>query len=165
MTANLIVFTIFVLKSISMHYIVAKNTYVISTDKSKIDIDYIHRFLSQSYWSPGILMQVVKKAMEGSLCFGIYNCDKQTSPTGRQVGYARVITDKATFAYLADVFIDEIHRGKGLGKWLIEMILAHPDLQGLRRILLATKDAHKLYEQCGFTSINNPERYMVYNPT
>ena len=140
-----------------MDYTVAKNNYVISTDKSKIDIDYVHRFLTQSYWSPGIHIQVVKKAMEGSLCFGVYDNNKQ-------VGYARVITDTATFAYLADVFIDENYRGKGLGKWLIEMILAHPNLQGLRRILLATKDAHKLYEQCGFATIPNPERYMVYNP-
>jgi N-acetylglutamate synthase-like GNAT family acetyltransferase len=140
-----------------MSYTIEKNNYVISTGKSKIDIDYVHRFLSQSYWSPGVHIQVVKKAMEGSLCFGIYDSDKQ-------IGYARMVTDKATFAYLADVFIDENYRGKGLGKWLVEMILAHPDLQNLRRILLATKDAHKLYEQCGFTSISNPERYMVYNP-
>ena len=147
-----------------MSYTAVKNNYLISTDKSKIDIDYVHRFLSQSYWSPGVPIQVVKKAMEGSLCFGIYESDKQTLLAGRQVGYARMITDKATFAYMADVFIDENYRGKGLGKWLIEMILAHPDVKGLRRILLATKDAHKLYEQCGFTSINNPERYMVYNP-
>ena len=95
--------------------------------------------------------------MQGSLCFGIYNKDKQ-------IGYARMITDKATFAYLADVFIEEKFRGRGLGKWLVEVILAHPGLQGLRRIMLATKDAHQLYEQCGFTSMTNPERYMVYNP-
>jgi N-acetylglutamate synthase-like GNAT family acetyltransferase len=157
MIANLIVFTIFVLKQINMSYTVEKNNYFISTDKSKIDIDYVHEFLSQSYWSPGIPIQVVKKAMKGSLCFGVYYKDVQ-------IGYARMVTDEATFAYMADVFIDENYRGKGLGKWLIEMILAHPHLQGLRRILLATKDAHKLYEQCGFTSINNPERYMVYNP-
>ena len=149
-----------------MDYTVAKNNYVISTDKSKIDIDYVHQFLSQSYWSPGVNIQVVKKAIKGSLCFGMYEViNKPFLPAGRQVGYARMVTDKATFAYLADVFIDENYRGKGLGKWLVEMKLAHPDLQGLRRILLATKDAHKLYEQCGFTSINNPERYMVYNPT
>ena len=147
-----------------MSYTAVKNNYLISTDKSKIDIDYVHDFLSKSYWSPGVDIQVVKKAMEGSLCFGIYESDKQTLSAGRQVGYARMITDKATFAYMADVFIDENYRGKGLGKWLVEMILAHPHLQGLRRILLATKDAHKLYEQCGFTSINNPERFMVYNP-
>ncbi len=95
--------------------------------------------------------------MEGSLCFGVYY-------SVMQVGYARMITDKATFAWLADVFIDQNYRGKGLARWLMEVMLAHPDLQGLRRILLATKDAHKLYEQCGFTVINNPERFMVYNP-
>ena len=141
-----------------MSYTVEKNNYIISTDKNKIDIDYVHGVLSQSYWSPGVPIQVVKKAIKGSLCFGVYYRDKQ-------VGYARMITDKATFAYLADVFIDENYRGNGLGKWLVETILAHPQLQGLRRILLATKDAHKLYEQYGFTSINNPERYMVYNPS
>jgi GNAT superfamily N-acetyltransferase len=140
-----------------MSYSTEKNNYLISTDKSKIDIDYVHGFLSQSYWSSGVPMKIIKKAMKGSLCFGVYYNDTQ-------IGYARMVTDRATFAYMADVFIDENYRGKGLGKWLVEMILAHPHLQGLRRILLATKDAHKLYEQCGFTSINNPERYMVYNP-
>ena len=140
-----------------MNYNVAKNNYVISTDKSKIDIKYVHGFLSASYWSPGVPIAVVKKGMKHSLCFGLYD-------GGQQIGYARMITDKASFAYLADVFIDEGYRGKGLGKWFIEMILVHPDLHGLRRILLATKDAHRLYEKCGFTSINNPERYMVYNP-
>ena len=143
-----------------MEYSVTKNEFVISTDKNKIDLNYVHGFLSRSYWSPGVLMETVKKAAENSLCFGIYNNDKGN----RQIGYARVITDKATFAYLADVFIDENYRGKGLGKWLIEMIIAHPELQNLRRIILTTKDAHKLYEQCGFTSITNAERYMVYNP-
>lgn len=141
-----------------MIYSIEKNNYLISTDKNKIDVAYVHAFLSQSYWSPGVPARIVKRAMKGSLCFGVYNNDKQ-------VGYARMVTDKATFAYMADVFIDEKHRGKGLAKWLVEMILAHPQLQGLRRILLATKDAHKLYEQCGFTTINNPERYMVYNPS
>ena len=141
-----------------MVYTVTKNNYIITDKKSKIDIDYVHDFLTKSYWSPGVKLQIVKKAMQGSLCFGIYNKDKQ-------IGYARMITDKATFAYLADVFIEEKFRGRGLGKWLVEVILAHPGLQGLRRIMLATKDAHQLYEQCGFTSITNPERYMVYNPT
>jgi len=147
-----------------MIYTAAKNNYVISTDKTKIDIDYVHGFLSQSYWSPGISLQVVKKAIKGSLCFGIYDNDIQTLPAGRQFGYARMVTDKATFAYLADVFIDQNYRGKGLGKWFVDMILAHLYLRGLRRILLATRHAHKLYEQCGFTSISNPESYMVYNP-
>ena len=141
-----------------MIYSIEQNNYLISTDKNKLDVDYVHAFLSQSYWSPGVPIGVVKKAMKGSLCFGVYYQDKQ-------IGYARMVTDRATFAYLADVFIDENYRGKGLGKWLVEAILAHPHLRGLRRILLATKDAHKLYEQCGFTSVSNPERYMVYNPT
>jgi len=140
-----------------MNYSVTKNEFNISTDKNKINLDYVHQFLTQSYWSPGTSMQIVKKAMEGSLCFGVYDNNKQ-------VGYARVITDTATFAYLADVFIDENYRGRGLGKWLVNVILKHPDLQGLRRIILTTKDAHKVYEQCGFTPVTNPERYMVYNP-
>ena len=141
-----------------MNYSVSKNEYLISTDKSKIDIEYVHAFLSQSYWSPGVPLQTVKKAMENSLCFGLYLDNKQ-------IGYTRVITDTATFAYLADVFVDENYRGQGLGKWLINTILSHPDLQGLRRIILTTKDAHKLYEHCGFISVPNPERYMVHNPT
>ena len=140
-----------------MEYTITENNFIISTDKSKIDLDYVHDFLTHSYWSPGVPMETVKKAMNGSLCFGVYDNEKQ-------IGYARMVTDTATFAYLADVFIDENYRGKGLGKWLVKVILAHPDLQGLRRILLATKDAHRLYEQLGFTPINNPERYMVYDP-
>lgn len=140
-----------------MDYSVIKDDFNISTDKNKINIEYVHHFLSHSYWSPGISINVVSKAMQGSLSFGVYYKEKQ-------VGYARVVTDTATFAYLADVFIDESFRRKGLGKWLVETIIAHPDLQGLRRILLATKDAHKLYEQLGFTTITNPDRYMVYNP-
>jgi N-acetylglutamate synthase-like GNAT family acetyltransferase len=139
-----------------MEYAVTQNNFTISIDKNKIDIDYVHEFLSHSYWSPGVPIETVKKAMSGSLCFGMYDNDKQ-------IGYARMVTDTATFAYLADVFIDENYRGKGLAKWLVKTILAHPDLQGLRRILLATKDAHALYEQLGFIAINNPERYMVYD--
>ena len=140
-----------------MEYSVTENNFIISTDKNKINIEYVHDFLSHSYWSPGVPIETVTKAMNGSLCFGVYDNDKQ-------IGYARMVTDTATFAYLADVFIDENYRGKGLGKWLVKTILAHPELQGLRRIMLATKDAHTLYEQVGFTPINNPERYMVYDP-
>lgn len=140
-----------------MSYTVLKDDFIISADKNKIDVEYVHAFLTQSYWSPGIAIEKVKSAIEGSLCFGVYKNDVQ-------VGFARMITDQSSFAYLCDVFIDEKYRGKGLGKWLIEAILAHPGLQGLRRIMLATRDAHKLYEKCGFTSITNPERWMVYNP-
>lgn len=140
-----------------MEYTVTKDEYTISTDKNKLDVDYVHAFLTQSYWMPGISMVKVKKHIDGSLCFGIYDKEKQ-------VGFARIITDQASFAYLCDVFIDENYRGKGLGKWFIEMILEHPGLQDLRRIMLATRDAHKLYEKCGFIPITNPERWMVYSP-
>jgi len=140
-----------------MEYLVTKDEYIISTDKNKIDIDYVHGFLITSYWTPGISMEKVKKGIDGSLCFGIYN-KKQ------QVGFARMITDQASFAYLCDVFIDEKYRGNGLGKWFMEMILEHPGLKEPRRILLATKDAHKLYEKVGFIPLNNPDRYMVYDP-
>ena len=135
----------------------AKEDYLISTDKNKIDLEYVHGFLTHSYWTPGIEKDKVKRGIEGSLCFGVYQKEQQ-------VGFARVITDQASFAYLCDVFIDEGHRGKGLGKWMVESILAHPGLQDLRRVMLATRDAHPLYEQCGFTPLNNPDRWMVYSP-
>jgi N-acetylglutamate synthase-like GNAT family acetyltransferase len=140
-----------------MEYTITENNFTISTDKNKIDIDYVHQFLSNSYWSPGLPMETIKRAMQNSLCFGVYENKKQ-------VGYARMITDTATFAYLADVFIDENYRGKGLGKWLVKVILAHPDLQGLRRIILATRDAHSLYAQFGFVPFATPERWMAFAP-
>jgi GNAT superfamily N-acetyltransferase len=140
-----------------MDYTVTKDEFTISTDKNKIDMVYVHEFLSNSYWSPGVPMETVKRAMEVSLSFGVYHNDKQ-------IGYARMITDKTNFAFMADVFIDEKFRGQGLGKWLIEAILTHPELQGLRSIMLATKDAHTLYEKFGFAKISNPNRFMVYNP-
>jgi GNAT superfamily N-acetyltransferase len=144
---------------------VHKENFSISTDKSKLDISVIHRFLSHSYWSENIPVEIIKKSIEGSMCFGLYDGDKQTLPAGRQVGFARMVTDKATFAYLADVFVLEEYRGKGLSRWLMEVILAHPDLQGLRRILLATRDAHGLYAKFGFTPLNNPDRFMhIHNP-
>lgn len=128
-------------------------SYELSTDKSRLDIDIIHSYLRESYWSPGVTRAVVERAIEGSLCFGVYrNSD--------QVGFARVITDKATFAYLADVFILEPHRGQGLSKRLIQFILDQPELQGLRRILLATRDAHGLYAQYGFTPLSAPVTFM-----
>jgi GNAT superfamily N-acetyltransferase len=127
--------------------------YEISMDKQRLDVATIHGYLSQSYWSPKIPRTVVERAIEGSLCFGVYY-------HSAQVGFARVITDKATFAYLADVFILEAHRGKGLSKRLMEVIAAHPDLQGLRRFMLATKDAHLLYKQFGCTELANPAAIM-----
>jgi len=130
-----------------------KDGYSISTDKSKIDIDIVQGYLSQSYWAEGIPKETVKRSIEHSLCFGVYKQEKQ-------IGFARVISDCATFAYLADVFILEKERGKGLSKWLMEIIMDHPQLQGLRRFTLATRDAHGLYEKFGFTVFDKPERWM-----
>lgn len=132
---------------------VRKGQYVISTDKEKLDINYIHGFLSHSYWAEDIPLNIVKKSIEYSICFGVYN-DTQ------QVGFARVITDQSTFAHLADVFIDEKYRGLGLSKWLMEIIMGHPELQGLRTWQLGTLDAHGLYAKFGFRPIENPERSM-----
>jgi GNAT superfamily N-acetyltransferase len=127
--------------------------FTISSDPSKLDVQLIHSFLTNSYWARNIPLPVVQAAIENSLCFGVYHHDKQ-------VGFARVITDYATFAYLADVFIVEDYRGRALSKWLIQTILAHPNLQGLRRWLLATRDAHTLYSQFGFGPLKAPERWM-----
>lgn len=132
--------------------------YEISTDRRRLDIDVIHGFLSSSYWAQGIPRSVVEKSVQNSLCFGIY-CGAQ------QVGFARVVSDFATVAYLADVFVVPQHRGRGLAKWLTKTIVDHPELQGLRRILLATQDAHGLYTQFGFQPLSNPERFMsIHNP-
>jgi len=127
--------------------------YEISTDPQRIDVAAVHAFLAQSYWSPGIPREVVERAIANSLCFGVYR-------GAQQAGFARVVTDKATFAYLADVFVLEPHRGKGLSKWLMAFITGHEALQGLRRFLLATKDAHGLYAQFGFEALANPSRMM-----
>jgi len=127
--------------------------YSISTDKTKLDFEMIHRFLSTSYWSKNIPLQTVKKAAANSLCFGVYYKNKQ-------IGYARVISDFASFAYLADVFVDEKHRGKGVSKYLMQYILDYPDLQGLRRWMLATQDAHALYAKFGFVPLAAPKRFM-----
>jgi N-acetylglutamate synthase-like GNAT family acetyltransferase len=128
--------------------------YRISTDQSKFDFDAIHAYLTQSYWSPGIPKETLKRAITNSLSFAVF------SEQNRHVGFARLITDKATFAYLADVYILEAHRGKGLSKWLMQNIIEHPDLQHLRRMVLATKDAHSLYQQFGFKPLANPQTFM-----
>lgn len=131
-----------------------KDDFIISTDKTKLDVRVIHHYLcNESYWAKNIPLQVVEKSIEGSFCFAVYHNNKQ-------IGFARVITDKATFAYLADVFILEDYRGKGLSKWLMQTIMDNEELQGLRRWLLATKDAHGLYAQYGFTPLDKPERIM-----
>lgn len=132
-----------------------RGEFIISTDKNRLDLPFIHGFLSNSYWAKDIPEEVVQRSINGSVCFGVYDGN-------RQVGFARVVTDKATFGYLADVFIDEIYRGQGLGKWLMETILANPELQGFRSWQLATKDAHALYAKFGFKPVN-PERMMSKN--
>ena len=118
-----------------------------------MDIDIIHSFLTRSYWAEGISKEIIMRSVEGALCFGVFENE-------RQIGFARMITDRATFAYLADVFIIDEYRGLGLSKWLMEVIMSHPDLQGLRRLMLATRDAHELYKKFGFTSLNNVDRWM-----
>lgn len=130
-----------------------KDGYLLSTDKSKIDVEAVHNFLSHSYWAESIPLEVVQKSIDHSLCFAIYRQQDL-------IGFARVISDFATFAYLADVFILPRERGKGLSKWLMEIIMAHPQLQGLRRFTLATRDAHHLYTQFGFVSFAKPDRWM-----
>jgi GNAT superfamily N-acetyltransferase len=136
-----------------------KNNFVISTDTSDIDIAVVYNYLSrESYWAKNISIDTVTRAIENSFCFGIYK--KETAEKNTQVGFARVITDKATFGYLADVFILEHYRGIGLSKWLMYEILNHPELQGFRSWMLGTKDAHGLYEQFGFKRLQNSERIM-----
>jgi len=127
--------------------------FVISTDPAAIDAHAVHAYLTQSYWSSGIPLDVVQRAIAGSLCFGLFEGD-------RQVGLARVITDRATFAYLCDVYVLEGYRGRGLGTWLIEAVVSHPALQGLRRVVLVTRDAHGIYAKFGFTPLKRPEGYM-----
>ncbi len=126
---------------------------LLSTDKSKLDIITIHNFLRTSYWAKDVPISVVEKSITNSLCFGVYELDKQ-------IGFARVISDYATFAYFSDVFILEAYRGKGLGKWLIKSILEYSELQNLRTWLLSTADAHELYRQFGF-KMPLPERLMI----
>ena len=132
---------------------ITKGDYSISTDPQRLDIDAVHAFLSRSFWAEGISKALVAKAAANSLCFGLFD-----GPS--QVGFARVVTDRATFAYLCDVYVLESHRGLGLGKWLIETVMAHPDLQGLRRFQLVTRDAHGLYERHGFAAPQHPDRHM-----
>ena len=131
-----------------------KGEYTISTERGRLDLGVVHRFISEeSYWGQGRPFEVVRRAVENSLPFGIYRGEEL-------VGFARVVTDYATFAWLADVFVLREHRGRGLSKWLMEVILGHPELQGFRRWVLATKDAHELYRRFGFMDLKRPERWM-----
>ncbi len=140
-----------------------QGAYVVSTDRDRLDLAVIHGFLTTAYWSPGIPLAVVERAIEHSLVFGLYE-------ERSQIGFARVVTDRATFAYVCDVFVLDAYRGRGLGTWLIESVMAHPELQGLRQWILATRDAHDLYRKVGFTPLKHPERLMhrsfpdIYRP-
>lgn len=142
-----------------MHTSARRDEYLISTDSLLLDVDAVHAFLTACYWAEGIPRDVVARSLAGSLCFGLYHAPAGgTRPS--QIGLARVITDRATFAYLCDVYVLESHRGRGLGKWLMSVVRAHPDLQGLRRFLLYTRDAHRMYARFGFTPAQMPERAM-----
>jgi GNAT superfamily N-acetyltransferase len=133
-----------------------EHEFSISTDKARLDVAMIHRFLSNdSYWAQGRALEQTKTAIENSICFGVFHAEVQ-------VGFARVISDKATFAYIGDVFILDEFRGRGLSKMLMRAMLEYPELQGLRRWVLATKDAHGLYEQFGFSTLKFPERWMEH---
>jgi GNAT superfamily N-acetyltransferase len=130
-----------------------RGPFLVSTEPGRLDRALVHRFLTASYWAKGIPPAVVDRSIEGSIPFGLYHWDEQ-------IGFARVVTDRATFAYLADVFVLPERRGAGLGRWLVECVMAHPDLQGLRRFLLATRDAHALYERFGFAPPLRPHSLM-----
>jgi GNAT superfamily N-acetyltransferase len=125
----------------------------ISTDPTRIDIDAVHAYLTRAYWCEGISKDLLAKAIAGSLCFALFD-------GARQIGFARVVTDRATFAYLCDVYVLEEYAGQGLGKRLMKEVRSHPDLQGLRRFVLVTRDAHSLYKQFGFEPLKNPTTYM-----
>ncbi len=133
--------------------------FTISTDPERLSLDVVYGFLTNCYWAKGIPREVVARSIQNSLCFGVYDGN------GAQVGFARVISDFATIAYIGDVFVLETHRGHGLGKWLMQCIMRHPGLQNLRRWILTTRDAHGLYSQVGFTPVKVPERFMeLHNP-
>ena len=130
-----------------------RDKFTVTTDRARLDRRAIAQFLTSSYWAAQVPQTVVDRSIENSLCFGLLDED-------RQIGFARVVTDRATFAFIADVFVLPEHRGRGLGKWLIECVVSHPELQGLRRWLLGTRDAHGLYRQYGFTPLKRPEIFM-----
>ena len=130
-----------------------KGEFTVSTDPALIDLDVVHSFLTNCYWAKGIPRDVVARSIENSLCFGVY-------ADGKQIGFARVISDYATYAYIGDVFVIDSFRGRGLGKWLMECVMHHPRLQGLRRWSLVTQDAHGLYSKLGFEPLKKPQNYM-----
>lgn len=130
-----------------------RDGFTVSTDPARLDVGAVHAFLTTSYWAEGIPRETVERSLRNSLCFGLYEGD-------RQMGLARVITDGTTFAYLCDVYVLPELRGQGLGTWLMECVMAHPDLQGLRRFSLVTRDAHELYRPLGFQELRSPENHM-----
>jgi len=132
---------------------IRRGPFVLSTDRERLDVALIHRFLSATYWAPNVTEDVVRRSIAGSLCVGVYE-------DGRQIAFARAVTDHATFAWIADVFVLEPWRGRGVARWMVEALRAHPSLAGLRRWLLATRDAHHVYEGCGFRPLARPERFM-----
>jgi GNAT superfamily N-acetyltransferase len=136
-----------------------RGAYLMTTDKTRLDLGKVHDFLRTSYWASGIPAETVRRSVKNSLTLGVYRGEEQ-------VGFVRVVTDYATFAYLADVFVLEPHRGRGLCKWMLEVVSSLPELQGLRRWILATRDAHGLYRRYGFAELENPqifmERYSAY---
>ena len=130
-----------------------RDAYLITDDAARADLDAVHDYLTHSYWAAGIPRETVARSLRGSLCFSLFS-------SGLQSGFARVITDRATFAYLADVYVLEEHRGRGLSRWMMQIITGHPDLQGLRRWSLVTRDAHGLYAKCGFKPLAASDRHM-----
>ncbi len=130
-----------------------RGEFTVTTDATRMDIDVIHGYLARAYWSEGIPREIVERAVPRSLCFGLF--ERET-----QIGFARVVTDYTTFAYICDVFVLESHQGKGLGTWLMQCVMQHPEMQGLRRCQLITRDAHTLYEKVGFRSLSKAERHM-----
>ncbi|HEX8179266.1 MAG TPA: GNAT family N-acetyltransferase [Pyrinomonadaceae bacterium] len=137
-----------------MEQVWRRGEFEISTERARLDFAVLHDFLSrQSYWARGRSLDLIKRSVDNSLPFGLYK-------SGRQIGFARVVTDRATFAWLADVFVLAEFRGQGLAKWMVEVILAHPELQNLRRWVLATRDAHELYRRFGFEALAQPDRWL-----
>jgi GNAT superfamily N-acetyltransferase len=134
-------------------YELRNDSWTLSTDPARLDMDVVTGFLARAYWANTRPRQTIEKSIRNSLSFGVYEA-------GKQIAYCRVVTDYATFAWLCDVFVDEAHRGLGVSKWMMEGVKAHPELQGLRRWLLATRDAHGLYSQYGFAPLATPERWM-----
>lgn len=133
----------------------SRDSFEADDDSARIDVDVVHGFLSTSYWAPGIPRDVVARSIAGSLNMGVYDAD------GAMVAFARAVTDRATFAWLADVFVVPERRGLGLGKFVVSTLLDHPDLAGVRRLMLATADAHELYRSYGFTDLPDPQRMMI----